>query len=96
MFDGTMEARAHVLVSGMVQGVFFRATTRDMATSYGVRGWVMNTRAGKLEAVFEGEREHVARLVEFCSKGPPGAHVDDIDVRWEEYKGEFSGFEIRY
>lgn len=91
-----MEARAHVLVSGMVQGVFFRASTRDMASGLGVKGWVRNTGAGKLEAVFEGEKEHVAKLVEFCAKGPPGAHVDDIDVRWEEYKGEFSGFEIRF
>lgn len=79
----------------MVQGVFFRATTRDNAASLGVRGWVCNTSAGKLEAVFEGEKEHVVKLVEFCAKGPPGAHVVDIDVRWEEYKGEFSGFEIR-
>ncbi|MBN2331427.1 MAG: acylphosphatase [Candidatus Aenigmarchaeota archaeon] len=91
-----MEARAHVLVSGMVIGVFFRATTRDLAASLGVKGWVCNTGAGKLEAVFEGEREQVARLVEFCAKGPPGAHVDGIDVRWEEHKGEFSGFEIKY
>ena len=90
-----MEARAHVLVSGMVQGVFFRATTRDMAANLGVKGWVCNTRAGKVEAVFEGEKNHVARLVEFCAKGPPGAHVVDIDVRWEKYKGEFSGFEMR-
>lgn len=79
----------------MVQGVFFRATTRDKAAGFGVKGWVCNTKAGKLEAVFEGEKEHVARIVEFCAKGPPGAHVVDIDVRWEEYKGEFSGFEIR-
>ena len=91
-----MEARAHVLVSGMVQGVFFRASTRDMANSLGVRGWISNTMAGKVEAVFEGEKESVAKLVEFCSRGPPGASVVDIDVRWEKHRGEFSGFEIRY
>ncbi len=91
-----MEARAHVLVSGMVQGVFFRASARDMAIGLGVKGFVRNTMAGKVEAVFEGDKGDVQRLVSFCTKGPPGAHVDDIDVRWEEYRGEFSGFEVRY
>jgi acylphosphatase len=91
-----MNARAHVLVSGDVQGVFFRATTRDMASRFGVNGWVRNTSDGKLEAVFEGDKGSVREMVEFCSRGPTGAHVDDIDVKWEEYKGEFSGFSIRY
>ncbi len=91
-----MNARAHVLVSGDVQGVFFRATARDMAARLGLRGWVRNTSDGKVEAVFEGDRGSIERMVEFCSRGPPGAHVDDIQVDWKEYKEEFSGFEIRY
>ncbi len=88
--------RAHVFVSGIVQGVFFRANTRDMALGLGIKGWVRNTPDGNVEAVFEGERASIQKIISFCARGPPGAHVDDIEVNWEGYKGEFSGFEIRY
>ncbi len=91
-----MKARAHVLVSGDVVGVFFRATTRDMASRLGLGGWVRNTSDGKVEAVFEGDREKVQEMVEFCARGPPGAHVDDVEVRWEECEEGSGGFSIRY
>jgi acylphosphatase len=91
-----MKARAHVLVSGDVQGVFFRATTRDMASRLGLGGWVRNTSSGKVEAVFEGDREKVQEMVEFCTRGPPGAHVDDVEVRWEKGVEGSVGFSIRY
>ena len=91
-----MEARAHVIVSGTVQGVFFRARTVDRANQLGVMGWVRNTPEGKVEAVFEGDRGRVEAMIEFCRKGPEGAEVKGIEVEWEEYKGEFSGFGIRY
>jgi acylphosphatase len=61
-----------------------------------VSGWVRNLRDGRVEAVFEGEREQVEEMVKFCREGPPGARVTDVDVKWEKYQGGFSGFEIRY
>ncbi len=91
-----MKTRVHVWVSGIVQGVFFRANTKDLALKLGVNGWVRNLPDGRVEAVFEGEEEKVKEMIEFCKKGPPGSRVDEIDVKEEEYKGEFNSFEIRY
>ena len=89
-------SRVHVYVSGRVQGVFFRASTRDMARSYGVKGWVKNCIDGGVEAVFEGKKETVDKIVNWCRKGPPGAFVKNIDVCWEEYLGEFDEFSVVY
>ena len=91
-----MTVRAHVFVSGRVQGVFFRFETRRFARRLGVAGWVRNRRDGKVEAVFEGEKEDVERLIEFCRRGPSGARVTSVEVRWEEPTGEFEGFNVRY
>jgi acylphosphatase len=91
-----MNARAHVIISGTVQGVFFRSGTREKAHDSGVKGFVKNTHDGKVEAVFEGDKFAVLELVDFCKHGPPGAHVKDIGVKWEEFKNEFDSFEIRY
>ena len=90
-----MKARVHVFVSGRVQGVFFRVETRREATKRNVVGWVRNTFDGRVEAVFEGEKEDVEQLVDFCRRGPPSANVTKIDMRWGDYVGEFEGFEIR-
>ncbi|MEM2989270.1 MAG: acylphosphatase [Candidatus Bathyarchaeia archaeon] len=86
--------RAHVFVSGLVQGVFFRHETARRAIRLGVRGWVRNLPDGRVEAIFEGERESVEKLVEFCRHGPPGAIVEDLEVRWEDYRGEFKDFRV--
>jgi acylphosphatase len=83
-----MKARAHILVSGRVQGVFFRSETQSEAWRWNVKGWVGNLPDGSVEAVFEGENEAVVKLIEFCEKGPPGAKVKKIDVTWEEYDTE--------
>lgn len=91
-----MKVRAHVFVSGHVQGVFFRSETRHEARLRGVTGWVRNLPDGRVEAVFEGEEELVKELIEFCRRGPPGARVVRVDVKWENYTGEFRSFEIRY
>ncbi len=91
-----MKARAHVLVSGMVQGVFFRYHTRELAQRLGLRGWVRNMPDDRVEAVFEGEKEAVERMLEFCRRGPSGARVSDIETKWEQPGGEFSSFEVRY
>lgn len=91
-----MKARAHVYISGMVQGVFFRYETRNLAEKLGVGGWVKNTSDGKVEAVFEGDKKKVNAMLDFCRRGPPGARVTGVKVKWEDPKGEFSGFSIKY
>ena len=79
--------RRRVVVHGHVQGVFFRDTTRRMARSRGVAGWVRNNPDGTVEAVFEGERDAVERLVDFCRVGPRGAQVERVEVTEEEPEG---------
>jgi len=90
-----MKTRAHVFVSGRVQGVFFRSTTAREAQTRGVTGWVRNIPDGRVEAVFEGDEEAVEEMIVFCKKGPNWARVTNVDVQWEAYTGEFEGFEIR-
>ena len=86
--------RAEVVVRGAVQGVFFRAETRDRARSLGLAGWVRNAADGSVEGVFEGEDERVESMVEWCRRGPRGARVDDVEVTWSEALAE-DGFSIR-
>ena len=90
------KVRVRATITGKVQGVFFRAETQDAAKRYGVDGWVKNKRDGGVEAVFEGEKSDVESVLDWCRKGPPAAKVDDVNVDWETYTGEFSGFNIRY
>ncbi len=87
--------RAHIYVSGLVQGVFFRASMQDVARSIGVTGWVRNLPDGRVEAVIEGEEDKVLKVIEWARRGPPLARVEDVKVEWEEYKGEFRDFYIR-
>ena len=91
-----MKARAHVFVSGRVQGVFFRSETQDEARRLGLTGWVRNRADGRVEAVFEGEKENVEEIIEFCRKGPLGAIVTKVDVTWEDYTGQFKGFTMGF
>ena len=91
-----MKIRAHVFVSGRVQGVFFRSETAYEARRNRVNGWARNLPDGRVEAVFEGESENVEKLIEFCRRGPPGAEVTVVNVKRETFSGEFSEFEIRY
>ena len=86
--------RRRVVVSGHVQGVFFRETARRRALTLGVAGWIRNNPDGSVEAAFEGDREAVGRLVELCREGPRGARVDWVDVIVEEPEG-LSGFDVR-
>lgn len=90
-----MKVRAHVYVSGLVQGVFFRHETRKRASLLGVSGWVRNLPDGRVEALFEGDKEKVDGMLEFCRRGPPGAEVKDAEIEWESWKGEFQDFHIR-
>ncbi len=86
--------RAHVFVSGTVQGVYYRANTRDTAREAGVDGWVRNLTDGRVEAVFEGSEDAVESMVEWCHEGSPAASVEGVEVEHEEPRGE-DGFEIR-
>jgi acylphosphatase len=86
--------RAHVVVRGTVQGVFFRAEARDRARSLGLGGWIRNTSYGAVEAVFEGDDQRVESIVEWCRRGPRGAQVEDVHVTWAAPEGE-QGFAIR-
>ncbi|TMT87092.1 acylphosphatase [Haloterrigena sp. H1] len=87
--------RAHVFVSGSVQGVYYRANTRDTAREEGIDGWVKNLEDGRVEAVFEGPEDAVELMIEWCHEGSPAAEVDAVEAEYEEPQGK-DGFEIRY
>ena len=84
--------RAHIFVSGRVQGVFFRANTVDKARSLGLVGWVRNISDGRVEAVFEGPNKTVEQMIEWCKHGPEGAEVYDVVIDYEDATGEFKEF----
>jgi acylphosphatase len=86
----------HVYISGMVQGVAFRAKTRSEAVRHNVSGWVRNLPDGRVEAVFEGKPEDVDRVVAWCRIGPSMAAVTNVEMREEAYTGAFTDFSIRY
>lgn len=88
--------RTRIIVDGRVQGVFFREGTRQMATQNGVSGWVRNRPDGRVEAVFEGEPEHVATAVSWARRGPERAVVSDIEIIETEHPEGLAGFQIRY
>jgi len=92
----SMNARVHVMITGTVQGVYFRETVRQHAVRLGVKGWVRNASGGGVEALFEGGNEKILDLLGLCRKGPPAARVEKIEIEWEEFRGEFEEFEIRY
>jgi acylphosphatase len=87
-------ARAHVIVRGRVQGVFFRVEAAARARSLGLVGWVRNLPDGTLEAVFEGEQERIGSMLRWCEHGPAGARVESVDVEWEAPAGD-GAFEVR-
>ncbi len=91
-----MQARAHLIIKGIVQGVFYRAFTRDIATQLGLKGWARNLPNGNVEALFEGDKEEVEQAIRQCSMGPPGSRVDGIDVEWKDYQGDLKDFQVRY
>ncbi|NWF51697.1 MAG: acylphosphatase [Nitrospirae bacterium] len=90
------KVRAHLFIEGRVQGVFYRAFTRDIAHTLGLNGWVRNLHDGRVEAIFEGEKDTIEKAIKECYSGPPGARVTNIEVKWEEYTGDMKGFTIRY
>lgn len=87
--------RLHAIVRGRVQGVTFRATTRDRATALNITGWVRNNRDGTVELIAEGERDTLETLVEFLHEGPPAARVSNVDTQWQRATGEFERFSVK-
>lgn len=87
--------RAHVFVSGRVQGVFFRDKTRRKAEELNVQGWVRNLPDGRVEAVFEGAKESVEKMVDWVREGPAFAQVDNMKLSWQDHTGEYNSFEIK-
>jgi len=87
--------RAHVWISGRVQGVGYRYNTIQAAQRHGVKGWVRNAGDGRVEAVFEGSEREVQAMIDWCWSGSPAAQVSEVEVEWETPTGEFSGFHAR-
>ncbi len=86
--------RAHILISGQVQGVGYRAFTQMTASGLGLKGWVRNLQDGRVEAVFEGDRPVVEQMVRWCHQGSPGAIVREVQVSYEAPEG-LSNFQIK-
>ena len=91
---GRMNRRAHLVVSGRVQGVWFRASTKEQAERLGLTGWVRNRRNGDVEILAEGNEEALAEFLAWCRRGPRGAEVAKVDVSYEDDNGDFSRFDI--
>jgi acylphosphatase len=89
-----MEARTRILITGLVQGVFFRREITDLARRLGILGWVRNLPDGKVEVLAEGDKMRLDELIRFCHVGPRGAVVKRVEVEWSDYSGEFRGFRI--
>jgi acylphosphatase len=89
-----MEARARILITGQVQGVFFRREITNLARRLGIVGWVRNLPDGRVEATAEGEKSRIEELIQFCQAGPVGAKVQGVEVEWSDSTGEFHGFKI--
>ena len=89
-------ARAHVIVSGRVQGVYYRACAAREARTLGIKGWVKNIEGNRVEAVLEGEEGAVRRMLEWCRRGSPASRVDEVVTTWEKPRGDLRGFEVAY
>lgn len=91
-----MIQKVHLIISGRVQGVFFRAHTKEVADSLGLKGYVRNLPGGAVEAVAVGNEEKIKEFITWCKKGPQHAEVTDVKINYPEIKEEFKEFEVRY
>ena len=92
--DNKDHEQAHVYVSGEVQGVFFRDSTREKAQQLGLSGWVKNLPDGRVEALFEGPSKEVREMVRWCEHGPPHAAVENVEIEFDTAREDVSGFEV--
>lgn len=86
----------HVIISGRVQGVWFRANTKQKAEQLGVTGWIRNTRDGRVEAIFEGEENCLKEMIDWCNHGPPLAEIDNVEIKDQIPTNGFDGFSVKY
>ena len=91
-----IQKRIHIFVTGRVQGVFFRQSTRVMAIKNNVNGWVCNLDDGRVEIVAEGEKQTIESFTNWCKTGPANSRVDEFELSEENYTGEYENFEVRY
>ena len=94
--ENNKKIRARVRIAGKVQGVYFRQNTRIVANRHRVSGWVKNLKDGRVEAVLEGNEMDVSEVIEWFYAGPPKAIVDDVQIKYEPYIGEFQEFKVNY
>ena len=87
--------RAHLFVSGRVQGVFFRVYARNQAQELGLTGWIRNLPDGRVEALLEGDEENIKKMIKWAKIGSPGAQVADLKAEMQEHQGEFKTFQVR-
>ena len=91
-----MRINKHVIISGRVQGVWFRASTKQKASQLGLIGWVRNINDGCVEAVFEGEETLVKEMIEWCQHGPPRANVENVEIKDQNLTNSYDDFTIKY
>jgi acylphosphatase len=90
-----MTLQVHVVISGRVQGVWYRASTKQKAEELGLTGWVKNTKEGNVEAVFEGQEPVIDEMIAWCRKGPPLAHVSDVRIVEKRKANQYTDFTIQ-
>ncbi len=89
-----MFKKIHLLISGNVQGVFYRTNTKKKAEEFGLTGWVKNTLDNEVEILAEGEEENLKRLIKWCYNGSENAVVEGIKIKWGDCENKFDKFEI--
>ena len=94
--NNQIKIRAHIIVRGKVQGVYFRQNAQRICNEYGVTGWVLNANDGSVEAILEGSKNSVEDAISWFKAGPPNAHVEKIELSYDKYSGEFQDFKISY
>ena len=87
--------QAHLIISGKVQGVFYRASCQEVAQRLGLTGWVENLQNENVEVLAQGEKEKIEKLIEWCKKGPAGARVSDLEIKYQNIVERFISFQIK-
>ena len=95
-YNNVVKLQVQVIISGRVQGVWFRANTKQRAEQLGINGWVKNTADGKVVALFKGDEKHVQEMIEWCHHGPPLAKVENVEVKKQPASSDFDQFSVRY
>ena len=91
-----VKSSVHILVTGKVQGVFFRQATKVIAVKNNVTGWVKNLESGQVEILLEGDIQNVNSVIDWCHNGPANSRVDEIKTKQQEFSGQYSNFKVLY